>query len=121
MVHSFDKLPDVNYQEIINDKFDQINQPIIKIFSDVMGMSIIQFIVSQKIERIKVHLIYDDLPLSEITNMLNYKSEKLLIAQFKKFTGLTPAQYLELKIARNKIISQSSKKSDGKRSPSLNQ
>jgi len=120
IIHSFDKLPAVEYQEIINDKLDLIDQPIIKIFSDVMGMSIIQFIVLQKIERIKVHLLYDDLPLSEIANILNYRNEQLLIAQFKKISGLTPDKFLELKRERSKIISHSLNKSTGERSSSLN-
>lgn len=120
VIHHFDELPSVNFEEIINEELGLINQPLLKIFSDVMGMSVIQYIVIQKIERIKVLLIYDDLSLSQITNKLNYKSEPLLIAQFKKHTGLTPAHFMKLKEERSKIISKSLKKTGGKGSPSLN-
>jgi AraC-like DNA-binding protein len=120
VIHNFDELPRVEFQEIVNKELGLINQPVLKIFSDVMGMSVIQFIVIQKIERIKELLIYDDLSLSEITDTLNYKSEEFLIAQFKKFTGLTPAHYKKFKKERNKIISKSLIDSNGNRSPSLN-
>ncbi|TVR28760.1 MAG: AraC family transcriptional regulator [Balneolaceae bacterium] len=120
VIHYFDELPTVNFGEIVNDKLGMINQPVLKIFSEVMGMSVIQFIVIQKIERIKELLIYEDLSISQITNKLNYKSEPLLIAQFKKHTGLTPAHFMKLKEERSKIISKSFKKSGGKGSPSLN-
>ncbi|CAN5378836.1 hypothetical protein BH23BAC3_BH23BAC3_19700 [soil metagenome] len=60
-------------------------------------MSIIHFIVMQKIERIKELLLYEDLPLSEIAEMLHYKNEQLLAAQFKKYTGLTPNYFKQLK------------------------
>jgi AraC-like DNA-binding protein len=120
VIHYFDELPTVNFTEVINEKLGLINQPVLKTFSEVMGVSVIQFIVIQKIERVKELLIYEDLSLAEITNKLNYKSEPLLIAQFKKHTGLTPAHFMKLKEERSKIISQSLKKSGEKGSPSLN-
>ena len=120
VIYHFDELPSVNFEEIINEELGLINQPILKIFSDVMGMSVIQYIVIRKVERIKELLIYDDLSLSQITKKLNYKSKPLLIAQFKKHTGLTPAHLMKLKEERRKIISQSLKKSGEKGSPSLN-
>jgi AraC-like DNA-binding protein len=114
VIHSFDELPKLSYTEIICNNSGDLNESVFKIFSEVVGMSVVQFIVLQKIERIKELLLYHDLPLSEIALMLNYKNEQKLTAQFKKLTGLTPDYFLELKKERLIIASQSSKKSPEK-------
>lgn len=108
VIHYFDKLPKLTYSEIIAENIGEANESVLKIFSEVVGMSVVQFIVHQKIERIKELLLYDDLSLSEISYMLNYKNEQQLIAQFKKYTGLTPLYFSDLRKERRMIASQSS-------------
>lgn len=100
VIHYSDELPKVSFADVISDKFGSDNESILKIFSDVKGMSVMQFIVIQKIERIKELLLYEELTLPEIAKKLFYKNEDLLIAQFKKYTGLTPAYFIELKKER---------------------
>ncbi len=63
-----------------------------------------QFIILQKIERIKELLLYDDLSLAEISKKLRYKNEHYLIAQFKKYTGLSPTYFKKLKDERMSIL-----------------
>lgn len=64
-----------------------------KLFSEVEGITIEHYIISQKIERVKELLVYDERSLSEIADMLGYSSVAHLSAQFKKITGLTPSFY----------------------------
>lgn len=97
VIHYSDELPKVNFADVISDNFGAHNESILKIFSDVKGMSVMQFIIIQKVERIKELLLYEELTLQEIAEKLYYKNENLLIAQFKKYTGLTPAYFKELK------------------------
>jgi hypothetical protein len=113
IIHNFDQLPKVTYSEIIHDKLGRENESILvlKIFFDVTGMSVVQFIVYQKIERAKELLLYYDMPIDEIANTLNYESLDKLIAQFKKYTGLTPFYFKELKSERNRIASSIKKAS----------
>jgi len=105
VVHSFDELPKLKYSEIIANNLIEANESVLKIFSEVVGMSVIQFIVIQKVERIKELLIYESMSLSDICNKLNYKNEEQLIAQFKKYTGLTPADYISYRNERLRIKS----------------
>ncbi len=100
VIHYSEELPKVNFVDVISDKFGSDNESILKIFSDVKGMSVMQFIILQKVERIKELLLYEDLTLQEIAEILYYKNEDLLIAQFKKYTGLTPDYFRELKKER---------------------
>jgi len=120
LIHNFDELPKLTFSEIISKNISDANDPVLKIFSEVVGMSVIQFIVTQKIEKIKEFLLYDDLAISEISRLLNYKNEQHLVAQFKKYTGLTPDHFLKLKEERNKIIRQSMNESGGKKAIKTN-
>ena len=64
-----------------------------KLFSETEGITIEQFFLLQKTEKVKELLAYNELNLSEIAFRLNYSSVAHLSAQFKKVTGLTPSQF----------------------------
>ncbi|HAC15405.1 MAG TPA: AraC family transcriptional regulator [Bacteroidetes bacterium] len=104
LIHYSDILPRVDYSEVISEHAILGEESILKIFSDVKGMSILQFIVVQKVERVKELMLYNDISLSEIAELLNYKNQFYLIAQFKKITGLTPSDYKNIKLERMKIV-----------------
>lgn len=67
-----------------------------KLFSEVEGITIEQYLIRQKIEKVKELLSYDELPLSQIAFDLGYSSTAHLSAQFKKITGLTPTQFKQM-------------------------
>jgi AraC-like DNA-binding protein len=106
VIHYSETLPKLKFRDIINSYAISGDESILKIFSDVKGMSVLQFIIIQKIERAKELMLYDDMPLSEIAEILHYKNEHLMFAQFKKVTGLTPSYYKRLKKERTKIVEE---------------
>jgi AraC-like DNA-binding protein len=67
------------------------------LFSSVEDQTIEQFVIRQKIERVKELLVYDELTLSEIAWQLGYSSVQHLSTQFKKVTGFTPTHYKNLR------------------------
>jgi YesN/AraC family two-component response regulator len=67
------------------------------LFSEVEGTTIEKYFITQRIERVKELLVYDELSLSEIALKLNYGSISYLSKQFKKTTGLTPTAFKQLK------------------------
>jgi AraC family transcriptional regulator len=71
----------------LNKEYSQLS----RLFSEVEGMTIEQFFILQKIEKVKEWIAYDELSLSEIAWKLGYSSVAHLSAQFKKVTGLTPS------------------------------
>ena len=97
MVHYTDELPKVNYSDYISEKLGLDYTHISKLFSEVKGITIEQFIIAHKIERVKELLIYDELNLTQISYILNYSSVSHLSHQFKKVTGLTPSFFKQLK------------------------
>lgn len=66
------------------------------LFSSIEGKTIGQYITLQKIEKAKELLVYDQLSLAEIADILQYNSGQYLSAQFKKVTGLTPSKFKNL-------------------------
>ena len=64
-----------------------------RLFSEVEGITIEQFFILQKIEKVKEWLVYGEFNLSEISYQLGYSSVAHLSAQFKKVTGLTPSHF----------------------------
>lgn len=64
-----------------------------RLFSEVEGMTIEQYFILLKIEKVKEWLAYDELTLGEIAWKLGYSSTAYLSAQFKKMTGLTPSHF----------------------------
>jgi AraC-like DNA-binding protein len=97
MVHYTDVLPKVTYSDYISAKLGLDYTHISKIFSEVKGITIEQFIIAHKIERVKELLLYDELNLTQISYILNYSSVSHLSHQFKKVTGLTPSFFKQLK------------------------
>src|SRR5258708_4468476 len=64
-----------------------------RLFSEVEGITIEQYFILLKIEKVKEWLAYDELSLKEIAWQLGYSSTAHLSAQFKKMTGLTPSHF----------------------------
>lgn len=100
MIHYADELPQQNYSDYISEKLHHDYTYLANIFSEVKGITIQQFIIIHKIEKVKELLLYDELNLTEISYKLNYSSVAHLSNQFKKVTGLSPSFYKQLKQKR---------------------
>lgn len=100
MIHYSDEIPAVNYSEYISEKLGYDYTYLANTFSEVKGITIQQFIINHKIEKVKELLLYDELNLTEISYKLHYSSVAHLSNQFKKITGLSPSFYKQLKQKR---------------------
>ncbi|MDA3613518.1 helix-turn-helix domain-containing protein [Polluticaenibacter yanchengensis] len=100
MIHYSDELPTENYSDYISGKLGYDYTYLANTFSEVKGITIQQFIIVHKIERVKELLLYNELNLTEISYKLHYSSVAHLSNQFKKVTGLSPSFYKHLKQKR---------------------
>jgi AraC-like DNA-binding protein len=100
MVHYSDELPKVNYSVYISQKLNLNYTYMANLFAEVKGTTIEQFIIIHKIERVKELIIYDELTLTEIAELMQYSSVAHLSKQFKRITGLTPSHFKQLKNKR---------------------
>ncbi|HLP16312.1 MAG TPA: helix-turn-helix domain-containing protein, partial [Bacteroidota bacterium] len=76
------------------------------LFSSVESLTIEQYIIRQKIERVKEFLKYGDHTLSEIAAMMRYSSVQHLSSQFKSVTGLTPGEFKKRALTQPASVSR---------------
>lgn len=97
-----------NWSTILSEELHYEYNYLSNLFSSVEGITLEQYIIRQRIERVKELLFYDELSLSQIANLLGYSSVAHLSGQFKKITGLTPSA-----LKKSRAIDQQRKPLDG--------
>jgi AraC-like DNA-binding protein len=80
----------------LSEKLNYDYHYLANIFSEVKGITIEKFYITNKIERVKELLKYDEFNLNEISVLTQYSSISHLSNQFKKATGLAPSHYKQL-------------------------
>jgi len=100
MVHHTSDIIKINFSDFLSKKLGLDYTYLSNMFSEVKGITIQQFIIIHKVERIKELLMYDELNLTQISYKLNYSSVAHLSNQFKKITGLSPSHFKKLKDKR---------------------
>jgi AraC-like DNA-binding protein len=83
----------LKYSEYLSKKLGLDYHYLSMLFSSVEVVTIEQYIILQKIERVKELLKYGELTLTEIAYTLGYSSVQHLSNQFKHVTGLTPSEF----------------------------
>jgi AraC-like DNA-binding protein len=68
-----------------------------QLFSAMESLTIEQYIIRQKIEKVKELIVYDQLNFTEIAYQLGYSSPAHMSNQFKKITGMTPGHFKKLR------------------------
>jgi YesN/AraC family two-component response regulator len=104
MIHNSEEIVRVNVSVFLSEKLNYDYTYMANLFSQIQGISIEQFIILHKVERVKELLIYGELNISEIAYKMDYSSSAHLCTQFKKVTGLTPSHFKQLKNKRRKAI-----------------
>ena len=77
----------------LNQNYGSLNN----LFSEIECVSIEKYIDEHKITRIKEMLFYNELSLSEIADIMEYRNSAQLSLHFKSNTGLTPAYLKQLR------------------------
>jgi AraC-like DNA-binding protein len=83
----------VNFSDYLSQKTGYEYSYLSSLFSSETGQTIEQYIIAQKVEKIKEWLSYNELSLSEMAWRLSYSSAAHLSNQFKKVTGITPGEF----------------------------
>lgn len=77
------------------------------LFSSIEGITIEQFFIVQRIEKVKELIVYEELSLTEIAWRLGFSSVHHLSTQFKKITGLTPSHFKKVGAEKRKPLGSS--------------
>jgi YesN/AraC family two-component response regulator len=106
MVHYSDEVLLINFSDYLSEKLQLDYTYMSNLFSEVQGTTIEQYIISNKVERIKELIIYNELNITEIAWKMHYSSVAHLSNQFKKVTGLSPTHFKRLKERKRNPIEQ---------------
>jgi YesN/AraC family two-component response regulator len=90
--HSNDPLK-TNFSNYLSEKLSLDYTYLANIFSEVNGTTIENFIILNKIFRVKELIRYNELNLTQISLKMHYSSVAHLSTQFKKVTGITPSHF----------------------------
>ena len=104
LVHYNEDQIKTNLSDYLSEKLNHNYTYLSNLFSDIKGTTIEKFYLSNKIERVKELLVYDELNLTEIAWKLHYSSVAHLSNQFKKMTGLTPSHFKNLKNKNRSVL-----------------
>ena len=97
LVHHRNNELKANLSDYLAENLNQDYNSLSNLFSEIENTTIEKYFISQKIEKVKELLIYNELSLSEIADILNYSNVAHLSNQFKKITGFTPTHFKQLK------------------------
>ncbi len=103
-VHHSNSLEGINWPEYIPGRLNLNYKYLSSLFSSVESITFEQYIIYQKIEKVKELLVYDELSLKEIAYQLDYSSVAYLSNQFKKVTGMTPTQFKKSVVKNRKSL-----------------
>jgi AraC family transcriptional regulator len=93
----------MNFSDYLSEKIGYEYSYLSNLFSSETGQTIEQYIIAQKVEKVKEWLSYNELTLSEIAWRLSYSSTAHLSNQFKKVTGMTPGEFKKSNLARKTL------------------
>jgi AraC-like DNA-binding protein len=97
LIHYSEEPLDVKFSDYLSSKLNHDYTYMANLFSESQGITIEQFLIVHKIERVKELLVYDELNITEIAWKMHYSSVAHLSNQFKKITGLTPSFFKKIK------------------------
>lgn len=106
LVHHSGETLSTNLSSWLSGKLKYDYTYLSNLFSEVEGTTIEKYYISQRIEKVKELLVYDELTLSQIADRLGYSSTAYLSSQFKKVTGLTPSFYKSVKNTKRRNIDE---------------
>ena len=93
MINYSDGALKINFSYYLSTKLDLDYTYMANVFSESQRITIEQFVIQKRIQKVKQLICHNDLSLTEISWKLHYSSVAHLSAQFKKVTGITPSQY----------------------------
>jgi YesN/AraC family two-component response regulator len=97
MVHHSTELPRINFSVFISNKLGYDYNYLSNLFSESQAITIEQFVILHKIERVKEMLVHSNMSLTKIAAVMQYSSAAHLANQFKKITGITSTQFRKTK------------------------
>lgn len=92
--------PEPKLSDYLRERCGHDYSSLSKLFSEVCGMTVERYLIAQRIERAKELLLYGELTVAEIADLLRYSSAAHLSAQFRSMTGMSPSAFRRIGAGR---------------------
>jgi hypothetical protein len=89
-------LDDSNTKGFLVEKMGRKYAFLVRVFAEVMGVSIQRFVATQRVEQAKELIIYKNEKVDTTAKILNYKNRSQFAEEFKRTTGLTPMYFRKI-------------------------
>lgn len=83
----------IQWSSFLSENLNYDYNYISSLFSSMAGITIEQYIIRQKMEKVKEYLFYDQLSVKEIAFKMGFSSVAHLSNQFKKVIGMSPSEF----------------------------
>lgn len=93
-----------NLSDYLSNELHMDYKYLSSVFSDIENVTIEQYHIAQRVERVKELLVYGELSLTEIAYRMNYSSVAYLSSQFRRITGFSPTEFRKIKGDRRQSI-----------------
>lgn len=101
----------VRFSGLLADTLRMNYDAISQIFSETEGLSLEQYIIAKRLEKVKELLVYTDFTLTEIAYVTGFSSINYLSRQFKELTGLTPSYFKSVRNEKKKVANKADERS----------
>lgn len=96
----------VKFSRLLPSKLNLNYDTLSSIFSRTEGLTLENYIIEKRIDKIKEFLVYTDYPLTQISFLMGYSSVFHLSSQFKEITSQNPSSYRKIREEKIKVISK---------------
>ncbi|MCB0667049.1 MAG: helix-turn-helix transcriptional regulator [Saprospiraceae bacterium] len=103
-IHYVEEPSPKNLSSLLSDRLHYDYSYLSRLFSSVEGRTIENYVIAQKIEKVKEFLFYNEMTLEEIAFQMHYSSAAHLSTQFKKATGMSPSQFKKQNLKNRKSL-----------------
>ena len=97
-INALDIPDDFVLSKFLSNQLHKEFSAVSKLFSQSENVTLEQYFILQKIEKVKELLLYNEFSLTEISAKLGYRSVQHLSSQFKSVAGYTPSTFKKLKM-----------------------
>jgi len=104
LVRDLDKLSETNFADYLSEKLNYDYTYLAELFSEGRGITIENFIIFQKSERVKELLTYNELSIKEIARKMQYGTVKQLSGSFKNSTGLSLSHFKKINSKKQLLV-----------------
>ena len=96
----------LRFSSLLSEKLHLNYDSISELFTELEGVTLEKYIITQRLEKVKELLVYTEFTLTEIAYITGFSSINHLSRQFKELTGLSASHFKDLRASKQKLARQ---------------